>query len=235
MRNKLKKWLKTVVLFPAMLLLAVDAGGAEQAPESAAPSAGGETTEPTSGESTEAAAATDGEQGSTEVTSEEAKATGAPETYEPFVLPEGIKDELGMLGKFSEIAKAKNLSQADAQELVDFYHKEMFSAQHDKITRQWDALKASWSETAKTDPEIGGVNFEKNLAVAQRAIKTFATPALEETLSQYGMDRHPEMIRMFYWIGQQIKEDDKHIGGGDGGNLSPEQRMAKLYPKSQHQ
>lgn len=161
---------------------------------------------------------------------EEAKSKGAPDAYGDFKLPEGaIALDAKVLEGYLPLFKELNLSQDGAQKLIDQFAK----TEAARVTNQWEDIKNSWTEQAKADPEIGGVNFDKNLAIAKRAINTFATPELEETLAQYGMDRNPEMIRLFYSIGLQIKEDDKFIGSNnETGENDAAQRIKNLYPNS---
>lgn len=143
-------------------------------------------------------------------------ATGAPDAYTAFTLPEGVTLDAGRNTEFATLAKELNLSQAGAQKLVDLAMKHSSAdakAQADAVA----ASRAGWIETAKADKEYGGAEFDKNGAVAVSAIQRFGTPALKALLDESGLGDHPEMIRFAWRVGRAIAEDSHVAGGGDGG------------------
>lgn len=146
--------------------------------------------------------------------------------YEDFSLPEGVSIDEGTLTTFTEFAKRKELTQEEAQELVDMQTKigqENVKANDDR----WADIRAGWIDESKADKEIGGVDFEIKLGVAGRAINKYGTKALVELLNLHGIGDHPEFIRYSYRIGKTLKEDTSLRGKG-----SEDKRDAsdKLYP-----
>lgn len=118
------------------------------------------------------------------------------------ILPEGytLDEELG--GKFKEFCASKNLSSEDAQALLDLQLQ-----LREKESQAYQAEQGRWVEQVRTDKEIGGANFDANLAVAKSALDAFGTPELKGLLKSTGFGNHPEVIRAFVKIGKAVGED----------------------------
>ncbi|OJU90992.1 MAG: hypothetical protein BGO13_08680 [Burkholderiales bacterium 66-5] len=130
-----------------------------------------------------------------------APAPRAPEQYEAFTLPEGLTgDAAPDFTAFNTLAKDLDLSQQDAQKLVDFQAKAV------------SASRAQWAEAAHADKEFGGEKLDENVAVARKAIDTFGTPELKAWLNQTGIGNHPELIRAFYRAGKAMSDDKIVVG-----------------------
>lgn len=127
---------------------------------------------------------------------------GAPEKYE-FKPQEGNAFDEAVIGKFSEVAKELNLSQDNAQKVLDKMSPVLAARQAEAIT----ALRSEWVTSAKADPEFGGAKLTENMAVAKQALDTFGSPELNKLLNESGLGNHPEIIRAFYRAGKAIAED----------------------------
>ena len=118
------------------------------------------------------------------------------------------------LGKFTEWAKANNLTQEAAQAAVD-----MASGMQKQAVEQMQAAFAEqstkWAGDAKVDKEFGGDKFDENLAVAIKARDQFGTPELKQFLDASKLGNHPEVIRFFYRVGQSISQDG-YVPGRQG-------------------
>lgn len=132
----------------------------------------------------------------------EAKPEGAPEKYE-FKAEEGKEFDPGVLEKFSEVAKELNLSQDNAQKLID----KIAPALAERQIAQLESAKQEWADSARSDKEYGGDKLAENLAVAQKAMNQFGSPELRTLLNESGLGNHPEIIRAFYRAGKAISED----------------------------
>lgn len=157
---------------------------------------------------------------------------GAPENYEPFELPaeyDGVIDEATMEG-FSEVAKDLNLTQEQAQKLVDY-----------EVERQENIIDAyqhqadKWKEASKVDEEIGGADHELKQAKAVKAYDVLATDEFKSLMNPYhaidnptglGLGNHPEVVRLFYRVGLKMSEDGLVVNdkGGES-KLSREEVM----------
>lgn len=156
--------------------------------------------------------------------------TGAPDKYEDFKLPEGVKIDPEMMQEFTVLAKDLKLNQADAQRATDFGAKLAMKIAN-RSTEIFQAAKAKWIEESNADKEFGGDAIKENLAVAKKALDVFGTPQLREMLDQSGLEAHPEMIRLFWKMGKRISEDNKIIRGS--GPTPDTAASAKLYPDQQ--
>lgn len=137
-----------------------------------------------------------------------------PVVYAEFTPPEGVTTlDKTVLDAVTAYTATLGLTQEQVQGLVNVAAPLL----QQNTLAQRDALLVTFAEQVKADPELGGVNQEKNIAVAQRALNTFATPELKALLEQ-GMGSHPEVIRMFLRIGNKIKEDTL-VSGDNSGNI----------------
>lgn len=127
---------------------------------------------------------------------------GAPETYE-FAAPEGAPLGESVVTAFSEVARELNLPQDAAQKVIDKVAPAIAAHQAAELER----ASGAWVEAAKSDKEFGGDAFDANLAIARKAVDTFAPPALREMLVQSRLGNHPEFIRMMVQVGKAMSED----------------------------
>lgn len=162
-----------------------------------------------------------------DATGDKAK-TGAPEAYAAFTVAEGLELDQPAIERFVPIAKDLNLTQEQAQKLVDFQSElvqQAATAEHEA----WNTLLADWVKGAKADKEIGGAGFDAAVAHAGRAIKAFGTTELKAALDATGVGNHPEFIRVFARIGKAISEDKLHFGNADAGS-EPKSLAERLFP-----
>jgi len=126
---------------------------------------------------------------------------GAPEEYADFTLAEGAEVNETVLGEFKSFAKDLNLTQEQAQRLVDFQQ----TVEVQRAEAFQEQVNA-WVDSAKNDKEFGGKQFEENTALANEALKEYGTAELITLLKDTRMGNHPEVIRTFYRIGKALKE-----------------------------
>jgi hypothetical protein len=134
------------------------------------------------------------------------KPEGAPEAYE-FKASEGAELDKEAVAQFEPIARELNLSQEQAQKLVDLYGSKVMPQLMKQQADTWQKQVADWGTAAKDDAEIGGDKFDGNLTRAKQAMDKFATPQLREFLESTGMGNHPELIRVFVKVGAAMSED----------------------------
>lgn len=137
---------------------------------------------------------------------------GAPETYADFTMPEGVTLDSDLLAEFTPVLKELNLSQANAQRIMDFAPK-LITQAVEGIKTQMIAEARGWHDASRKDSEIGGEKMAEKLAVANKAFDKFGTPELKTFLASKGLNAHPELIRAFYRAGLAIAED-RFVPGG---------------------
>lgn len=143
-------------------------------------------------------------------------ATGAPESYADFTLPEGMTYDAASAGDFLTVAKEMNLTQTQAQKLVDLYAARMQALQNSHQA-QSEAWHKESSKLYKTE----------DLDLANKTLSRFAGKEFIELLANTGLANHPKMIGLFKSIGEQISEG-KFVDAASGGSVKSAAEI--LYP-----
>lgn len=152
------------------------------------------------------------------------KQEGAPEKYE-FQAAEGVELDNAALEQFEPIARELNLSNEQAQKMVDLYGTKILPMVQQKQAEAWQAQTEQWAADVKADKEIGGDKLTANLSAAQRALDLFGTPELKEYLNTTGLGNHPDLVKTFVKIGKAMSED----GMVDGSNQGQRSAAEVLY------
>lgn len=158
---------------------------------------------------------------------------GAPERYEltaPKNMPEGYALDTVVLESFEKTARALNLPNAAAQQIVDA----VLPAIQQRGEAEHQAVIASWKSQIQADPEIGGSKWGETQTHIALARDKLGTPALTAML-EHGLGNHPELARLFARVGKLLAQDSKLVTGSqaaapDYGN--PDQMAAKLFPNT---
>lgn len=156
-------------------------------------------------------------------------AATSPESYSDFKLPEGVELDSLALEKAAPIFKELDLTQEQAQKLVDL-QAEMVQEGTRSQEETLNQLIDGWQEESKNDKEFGGEKFEENAAVARLAVEKFGTPELKQLMEDHGVGSHPEMVRFMWNIGKLLKEDVP--GGLTSAASQKKDRISTLYPTS---
>ena len=226
---------------------AVYPGGPANAPataptatQRAAPAAAAETTAPATAPAAEPAApaATDTETTSTLLTEKEETAAEtekpaeeAPAPFDPekITLPEGMKPDAEVLGKFGEIAAKHKVSQEAAQELVNLYHS-VAGAQAKQNWDTWQTTQASWVSDVKADGEIGNLDEVKRTVGRFLDDPAFAGPKTREGFEVTGSGNHPEVIRFIYRLSKALAEGTHVTGNGPVRQAAERSLAERIYP-----
>jgi hypothetical protein len=152
------------------------------------------------------------------------KPEGAPEKYE-FKPAEGQELDTSALEQFEPIARELNLTNEQAQKMVDLYGTKIMPMVQQQQAEAWQKQTEGWAETVKADKEIGGDKLTANLSAAQRALDQFGTPDLKEYLNATGLGNHPDLVKTFVKIGKAMSED----GMVDGSNQGQRSAAEVLY------
>lgn len=151
---------------------------------------------------------------------DEKPAVVAPETYD-LKAPEGSSFDVEAFKVAEPVLRDLNLTNDQAQKLVDVYPKLMESAANaanQRTISEISAVRADWAKGTQADPELGGVNFEQTKAMAAKAMDRLEVGEDFRTfLNDTGLGNHPEMIRMLSRAGKAFSEDGFERGG-QGGN-----------------
>lgn len=151
----------------------------------------------------------------------EKKPEGAPEKYE-FKAAEGQELDATALEQFEPIARELNLTNEQAQKMVDLYGTQILPMVQKQQAEAWQKTTEQWAADVKADKEIGGDKLTANIGVAQRALETFGTPDLKEYLNASGLGNHPELIKVFVKVGKAMSEDGMVTGKESGQRTAAE-------------
>lgn len=171
-----------------------------------------------------------------------AETTGAPESYTDYTVPEGFELDKDVKAEADKIFKGLNLSQDQAQSLVDFY----VSKTQDSAKQPYEAYKAltdSWREDALKHPEIGNKILpggEINVRIA-RALDSIGDAQLakdfRELMDLTGAGNNQAFIRVIDKLASRGVEGTFVAGKGpseagqkSGGQAAPPTAAQAMYP-----
>ena len=137
---------------------------------------------------------------------EESKEDGSPEKYEDFAVPEGVELNPEMLDKFTVLAKELNLSQENAQKLMDLASDNMQGLMTQQ-QEQWSSIREGWLKDIKEDSEFGGDNFNETVTRAKRTLKNYGSEQLVKFLDDSGYGDNSEVIKMLARVDKAMSED----------------------------
>jgi hypothetical protein len=148
---------------------------------------------------------------------------GEPEAY-TFTAPDGVTLDPGAVEAFTPVAQELKLSQEQAQRLVGVYA-DLQQRQAEAHTAQRD----QWAREVVADKELGGAKMVQQVEAANKVLKQFGTPGLNEILQTTGLCNHPEMIRLLARVGREVA-DDRHTTGG-GQPVQPDDFATSYFAK----
>lgn len=142
----------------------------------------------------------------------ETAAEGAPDTYADFTLPEGVALGTDLATEFGGLAKGLNLTQEQAQQVLDIGAKLALKGAADQVATI-QTVQETWRNETRTDKEFGGDKLPENLARAKAAMEATSTPQLQVLLDKSGLGNHPEVIRHFLKVAPAFLPDGWVPGG----------------------
>jgi len=167
---------------------------------------------------------------------------GAPETYADFKLPQGAELDKETLGKASPLFKELNLTQDQAQKLVDFYNDINTSAK-EKLSAVVTEMRTEWRNQVKADKDIGPKldSVITEIGRAKSHIPAEVRTAFESALDVTGAGDHPAIVRGFYELAKLVNEGTHVVGGkpspegqSKSGTVAPPSLAGAMYPNLPH-
>lgn len=156
-------------------------------------------------------AAEQGQQQQAQAQQQEQK-PAVPDAYK-FALPEGYDFSAEAQAEWSGVFKELGLTQEQASKLVEMDAKRQASgaqASEQAAIEYRNQQVSKWESELKQDAAFGGANFEANVGIAQKALADYGTPELTAMLKESGLGSHPEVVRFFHRVGQQLAEGKLH-------------------------
>lgn len=140
---------------------------------------------------------------------------GAPEKYETFKLPEGLATDTEANEEFCKVAKELNLSQDNAQRVLDLGVKQVQKAVtavekaiRDEAAKAFETFTQEWMAETK---RMLGSNYQKELAFVSKAIAAPFSPeeakAFRDIMRNTGAANHPLVVKLLHYYGKRTSED----------------------------
>lgn len=138
----------------------------------------------------------------------------APESYEPWTLPDGYALDETVGKEVSDLFRGMNLTQAQGQALMDFYVGKTQEA-YQQPYQAYQEMRKGWQDAVKADKELGPKLAVVKTSVA-RMIDGIGDPALassfREAMDLTGAGDNPAFIKVFYRLAQKLTEGG-HVSG----------------------
>lgn len=156
---------------------------------------------------------------------------GKPEEYgigRPADLPKGMEWDDSLSTDFTKAAHEAGLTKGQAEKLVTWYGKTIASSTQAGLTTMEEAeteLRASW----------GGA-YEKNVGIANRALRTLGGQDLAAKIVASGLGNDPAFIRLFAKIGHEMAESGAIAGDIEGvtGTEDAKRKIAEIMGDRKH-
>lgn len=139
---------------------------------------------------------------------------GAPEEYGDFAMPEGVAMDEARLAEFLPIAKELNLTQEQAQKLVDM-EATRAKQQMEGAVKFYEDRDKAWAADLKADKEVGGDKLEANAVKVNRLLQTFDTDGkLVGLMAENRLQGCAPLFAVLARISSHFSEDVL-VGGND--------------------
>lgn len=158
---------------------------------------------------------------------------GAPETpteYQAFSLPEGQELDDELLSEFTGLARDFNLSQEQAQALVDFQGK-IYGKFQSSLEDKHNEMVSKWETEIKGDKEYGGAKIKETVSAVNRTLGRFGSEELRSLLVDSELIKNPNMIRFLAKIDATTRPD-KLVQGTPPTRMKPKTLAEALYGRS---
>lgn len=135
-------------------------------------------------------------------------ATGAPEKYEFKDLPSGFE----VTEKAQDFFKSNQMSQAQADAAIKFYHELATEAQQAPF-KLWQDMNDGWVKEVTADPEYKGDigNVKATISKFVDSIEDRAlADSLREAMDLTGAGNNPAFVKFMFRMGQRLTEG-KHV------------------------
>lgn len=158
----------------------------------------------------------DGADKSEDAKGDEDEADGAPDEYEPFTLPEGMEADAQGMEEFGALAKELDLSQENAQKLIDL-QAALVQRASDDAWQVWADTQNEWAKEVRADKEFGGTNIDASKAAAKAFVLKYGGKEALQALQMTGAGNHPHVFKALARAGKELAEDEI-LSGASGGD-----------------
>lgn len=151
----------------------------------------------------------------------------APDESAPFSIevPKGMEDYSAEFTGYSDAVNGflKDNPKATARDALKWaaeYQSQAAQKGGADAVKQFNDTVTAWENEIRSDPDMGGANYDKTVQDARKGIEVFGNDALRKVLSESGLGSHPEVLRAFAKAGKQAQESPILGGEGNKGGTS---------------
>ena len=130
----------------------------------------------------------------------------APEEYESFTIPEGFETDDESVEQFSSMAKELDLSQDQAQKLLN-KQAELNAEMKAQAETARVQREQAWVDELKADANFGGNNLSETVERANRTLRNLGSPELISLIKDNGYGNNPEVVKFMASIDKKLGED----------------------------
>jgi hypothetical protein len=139
--------------------------------------------------------------------------TGAPETYADFKAPEGVTLDKDAIASAIPVFKELNLTQEQAQKLVEFQAKSGTTA----AQTAYDEIRSDWRKAVLADPDLstGGKlkpDVQPTIAKAIDTLPKELGTEFRNVMNTTGVGDNPAFVKAMYKFAQALTEGT-HVSG----------------------
>lgn len=160
---------------------------------------------------------------------------GAESEYEAAFadLPDGMELDKAAADQALVLFKENDIKPDVAKKLVSFYANATKTAHESLLAEQRSGHRqvvSEWLAESKAHPEFGGAKFQESCKRAVQAMNTLGSPELKSLLTEYGFDRHPQMLGFLARVGEKLLPDSLVKGDSTAPNGAARMPWEKMYP-----
>jgi hypothetical protein len=138
---------------------------------------------------------------------------GAPETYADFTAPEGVTLDKDAIAAALPVFKELNLTQEQAQKLVEFQAKSGINA----AQTAYDEIRSDWRKAVLADPDLstGGKlkpDVQPTIAKAIDTLPKELGTEFRNVMNTTGVGDNPAFVKAMYKFAQALTEGT-HVSG----------------------
>lgn len=157
---------------------------------------------------TKVAATDEGKKSETEKPKESSSVV--PEKYD-LKPPKDSQISAESLERIASFAKEQGLSNAQAQAVLESEHSVLTSYQQSQLS-ELAKQQEGWLKEWKSDPKIGGANYEKTAEITKRLALRFGGEPFVKALESSGLGNYPGLARLLVNVEEELKTmEDKSV------------------------
>lgn len=155
-----------------------------------------------------------------------------PIEYTEFTLPEGFVKDEAMQDAVLPLFQKNNISQENAQEMVDVFNDVLKVKSTEQVAAQEKALTAqveTWTKEKQADPE-----FKVKMALAEKGKERIIkeVPSAEKVFGDKLWGNMPEFYEIAQFVGTFLESEATALGGTTGNTGAPTTLAQALYGDS---